>query len=54
MKPTPADRSRVDRHIRLHPRRVKMNEQATTVEESERMASMHGTILHVTAREFAQ
>ena len=54
MKPTPVDRSRVDRHIRSHPGRAKMNEQAATVEESEHMASMHGTILHVTAREFAQ
>ena len=49
MKPTPADRSQVDRHIRLHPRRAKTNNQTATVEESERMASMHGTILHVTA-----
>ena len=54
MNPTPVDRSRVNRHIRLHPRRVKTNEQAATVEESKHMASMHGTILHVTAREFAQ
>ena len=51
---THTSRSRVDRHIQSHPRRAKANKQAATVEGSERMASMHGTIhvLHVTAREF--